>query len=200
MPAIIVRPLAFLLSVLFFTIAQADGYKWRDHAPPFDFLFENHIDTHQQSTIVGKRGGRDDGSSEEEGQLQGFFYIRYTGEVNQGYPEARHGDCNATLDCTVGWILHGIPTSAKLLDNTSGQHPVWCVDAEDLPRQPGYTHFHWLDAAEHAGGLMVGDVYNGYLLKLTARDAFFFDHHGGFFVDPGIDYQTHQNVVVCGSD
>jgi hypothetical protein len=64
-----------------------------------------------------------------------------------------------------------------------------------MPNQPGFTHFHWLGQPEHAGGLVTGQTYDGYLLKLTATEAFFFDHHGGFEVTPGIDYETHANVV-----
>lgn len=163
--------------------ALAEGYPWRDHARPFDFTFGNHIDTHQQSMIA------------DGGLLKGFFYIRFTGEEQEGYPKAMHGNCNKKEDCTVGWILDGLPMSATLIAHGNDQHPTWCVDPNDLPKQPGYTHFHWLDEADHAGGLEIGEAYDGYLLKLTARETFFFQHHGGFYVDPGIDYETHANIV-----
>ena len=75
-----------------------------------------------------------------------------------------------------------------------GQHPTWCVASEDLPNEPGYSHFHWSNQSSHADGLTVGQVYDGYLLKLNAIDTFFFDHHGGFLVEPGIDQITHANI------
>jgi hypothetical protein len=157
----------------------AEGYRWRDHAPPYDFTFGNHIDAHQQSKIAGK------------GKLEGFLYIRF-----KGYPVAEHADCAGVPDeCTVGWILDGLPASAVYLGHDKGQHPQWYVDPGDLPRQPGYSHFHWLNESAHADGLTVGDTYDGYLLKLTARDTFFFEHHGGFLVTPGIDEATHFNIV-----
>jgi hypothetical protein len=165
----------------------AEGYRWRDHARPFDFLFGNHIDTHHQSKIAGG------------GKLEGFFYIRFTGDTTaEGVPIAKHADCNQVPDeCTVGWILDGIPVQATYLGHEHGQHPQWYIDSADLPAQQGYTHFHWLDESAHAGGLTVGDTYDGYLLKLTARDTFFFEHHGGFLVTPGIDEATHANIVTA---
>jgi hypothetical protein len=43
------------ISLLGTTTALAGtSYPWRDHAPPFDFLFENHIDTHQQGKLTGQ--------------------------------------------------------------------------------------------------------------------------------------------------
>jgi hypothetical protein len=48
--------------------------------------------------------------------------------------------------------------------------------------------------------LTVGAEYPGVLLKLTARETFFFEHHGGFLVTPGIDYETHANVVTDCDD
>jgi hypothetical protein len=133
-------------------------------------------------------------------------------------PIAKHADCNKVgQECTVGWILDGIPIQATYLGHEEGSHPQWYIDPAALPQQPGYSHFHWLGQPEHpggshggmsghsadssggmsghSGGLQVGQVYDGYLLKLTARDTFFFEHHGGFLVTPGIDVATHANVV-----
>ena len=84
---------------------------------------------------------------------------------------------------------------AEIVAHEEGQHPTWCIDRDDLPSQPGYTHFHWSGRPEHADGLTGGEIYEGYLLKLTARDRFYFEHYGGFFVDPGIDFETHANVL-----
>jgi hypothetical protein len=163
----------------------AEGYGWNNHASPFDFLFGNHIDTHQQSLVA------------QGGKLEGFFYVRLTGDLTlDGVPVAEHANCNQVPDeCTVGWMLNGIPMQARYLGHEHGEHPRWYIDPADLPPQPGYSHFHWLDESAHAGGLIEGQTYHGYLLKLTARNTFFFEHHGGFLVTPGIDQATHANIV-----
>lgn len=166
------------------TAYAASSYAWRDHATPFDFLFGNHIDTHQQTKKAG------------ENNLNGFFYITYTGETTpDGVPIAMHGDCTMHPEnCTVGWLLKGISTSAVLLEKEQGQHPLWCLNPTDVPSQKGFSHFHWLGSPEHAGDLEVGQTYDGFLLKLTARELFFFDHHGGFLITPGIDDLSHANI------
>ena len=159
------------------------GPNWNDHAPPFDFLFGNHIDTHQQSKLVGNQ------------QLRGYFYIHYTGGEVNGFPTAHHGNCETMPEgCEVGWVLKGVPARARLLEKPEGDHPQWCLNPRAFPREAGYTHFHWLGAPEHAGELVVGEKYDGYLLKLTAVDSFFFEHHGGFFITPGVDLESHYNV------
>lgn len=176
---------AVLLLALGAQTALAEGYEWRDHAAPFDFLFGNHIDTHQQSLT------RND-------MLQGFFYVTLQDRIDPGtgLPVATHGNCMANPDgCSVGWVWHGTPVTAELVAHGHGQHPTWCLDSADIPRQPGYTHFHWLGLPEHAGGFEPGDIARGWLLRLTAIDSFFFEHHGGFAITPGIDYQSHANVV-----
>lgn len=167
------------------TAVATDGYPWRGHAAPFDFEFGNHIDTHQQSLT------RND-------MLQGFFYVTLQDRIDPGtgLPVATHGNCMANPDgCSVGWVWHGTPVTAELVAHGHGQHPTWCLDSADIPRQPGYTHFHWLGLPEHAGGFEPGDIARGWLLRLTAIDSFFFEHHGGFAITPGIDYQSHANVV-----
>ena len=178
--------LVLLTMFLFATgFTPPEAYRWRDHAPPFDFMFGNHIDVHQQSQVT--KGDK----------LEGFLYIKFTGEdTEDGYPIAEHANCEKAPDqCTVGWILDGIPIRATYRGHEGKGHPQWLVDPADLPPQPGYTHFHWLNESAHAGGLTVGETYDGYLLKLTARDTFFFKHHGGFLVTPGIDEATHYNIV-----
>ena len=163
---------------------QAAGLPWQDHAEPFDFLFGNHFDTHQQALVA------------KNGQLTGFFYISFTGTVQNGVPVATHANCvEEDAACLAGWVLKGVPVQATVYDKQPHQHPQWCVDAADLPKRPGYSHFHWLGGPEHAGDLVVGDVYDGYLLLLTATETFFFDHHGGFLVTPGLDEVTHANIV-----
>jgi hypothetical protein len=177
------------LLILGTQVVLAEGYPWRNHRAPFDFLFGNHFDTHQQSRWL------------DDGLLAGHFYIKFTGSnTPDGVPIATHGDCNKpTIDCTTGWMLNGISMMARYQGHGGGGHPTWCIDPDDLPAQPGYTHFHWLNESDHAGDLTVGETYEGVLLKLTARETFFFEHHGGFLVTPGIDYETHANIVTdCG--
>jgi hypothetical protein len=46
--------------------------------------------------------------------------------------------------------------------------------------------------------IQLGQLYSGYLLKLTARATFYFNHHGGMFlVTPGVDTTSHANVTSC---
>ena len=179
-----------LIFLLVGAVFASEGYPWRSHAEPYAFFFENHFDTHQQTQLNGKD------------QLGGFFYIRYTGVENEEYgvPEAEHGNCEQHDDCRVGWKLKGVAVQATLVDKPEMAHPQWCIAPEDMPHSPGYSHFHWLGAPEHAGALEIGQTYDGYLLKLTAQDHFFFKHHGGFLVTPGIDIETHANVTVGCAD
>lgn len=186
------RPLVALLLVgalLVPAAAAASGYEWRDHAAPFTFEFGNHIDTHQQTLL-------------EDGHLEGFLYITPTGEVNDdGVPIAKHGDCTKNPEgCTVGWVLHGLPTTATYCGHRMGEHPAWAIDPGDMPRQRGFTHFHWMNESDHHDGLMAGHEYDGYVLKLTAVTSFEFNHHAGFLVEPGIDVDTHANVFQTCAD
>lgn len=182
----LIIPVVLLLSLAMAAVAYAaTSYPWNDHAAPYDYLFGNHIDTHQQSQ-----------ENIDDGKLGGFFYIKFTGKYEDGVPVATHADCGKeAVDCTVGWKLKGVYVEDVMLDENSGHgHPIWCVDPDDIPRAPGFSHFHWEDEPEHAGQLEEGKSYNGYLLKLTAREQFFFKHHGGFLVTPGIDTETHANI------
>lgn len=175
-------------------VAAADLYPWRNHAAPFDFLFGNHIDAHQQT-----RKTRD-------GSLYGFFYVRYTGVVTKdGQPVATHADCNAAGDCTVGWALSGKPATGALLYEAMHDHPVFLVSRQDIPQPGAYTHFHWLGSAMPTQRVTAA----GYLLQLTAVDSFCFIHHeaemaksnktcrdnGGINVTLGSDNATHLNIV-----
>lgn len=172
----------------------ADLYPWRNHAAPFDFLFGNDIDTHQQTRRM------------RDGSLYGFFYVRYTGVVTRDdQPVATHADCGAVADCTVGWALSGRLASAALLYQVMHDHPVFLVNRQDIPLPGGHTHFHWLGSAMPAQRATVA----GYLLQLTAMDSFCFVHHaaemakssktcrdnGGSSVSLGSDNATHLNIV-----
>src|SRR5688572_20543808 len=82
------------------------------HKAPFDFLFGNHFDTHQETRLDGARQA---GAPEE---LQGKFYIIFTGATDaaSGLPIARHPRgavhheaCGIDVDCVVGWEMRGLP-------------------------------------------------------------------------------------------
>lgn len=184
------RSLVLLLGVVIamFAVTSAgatQAYPWSDHAAPFDLEFGNHIDDHQQSLA-------------KDGMLQGFFYITFTGATDEasGLPIAEHGDCSATeMDCEVGWLWQGVTWSAEYCGEPAGAHPTWEIKGADEYLKRGYSHFHWLNASHHAEGLEVGGVYDGYLLRLTAIDSFFFDHHRGFAITPGVERASHANLV-----
>ena len=118
---------------------------WGDHAPPFDFLFDNHIDTHLETKL------------RDNGELAGKFFIIFTGEVDMssGLPIARHPrgamhgeDCAVDdIDCVVGWQVRAKPGEAKFLFHSGvngNDHPVWAVDRVDIPQPGSFTHFHWI--------------------------------------------------------
>ncbi len=86
-----------LLVLLGVSAVMADdgGYPWKDHASPYDFLFGNMIDSHQQSRVNPK------------GKLRGFIYIHYTGEFTEdGYPIAQKAHCDREA-CDIGWSCQG---------------------------------------------------------------------------------------------
>ncbi len=160
------------LSLLGAGSALAEGYPWLDHAPPFDFRFGNHFDMHQQSQQL------------RNSELQGFQYIETGGYAQEGYPLAMHGQA------TVGWIMHGIPGTAILV--ALDMHPTWLVNPADFPREPGYVHFHWVGGPLKSED--IGKTFQGFFLKHTARETFFFPPHEAL-VTPGIDENFAPNIV-----
>ncbi len=140
-------------------------YPWRAHAAPFDHLFGNMIDGHQQSQqVVGEN-------------LIGFIYIEYTGETTEaGLPVAQKVNC-ASGNRTVGWVVKGIPIISAKLVNKSPR--IWLVDPADLPKEKGYTHFHWTGNPQKPHGLVVDEIYSGYLMKRVAPVSFFWLGGGG---------------------
>ena len=61
--------------------AATDLYPWRNHAAPFNFLFGNEIDTHQQTRQT------------QDQNLFGFFYIQFTSVITRDrYRVATHVD------------------------------------------------------------------------------------------------------------
>lgn len=196
-PSILFASAALALSA-FGSAHAADLYPWRNHEPPFKFVFGNEIDTQQQTRLT------------RDGSLFGFFYIRFTGvQTKDPYPVATHVDCNASPDCTVGWSLNGKPISATFLYQTMDEHPVFLVTRADITQPGSPSHFHWLGATMP----MPRQTVNGFLLQLTAVDRFCFIHHGaeaavaaatcrqngGVNVDPGADIATHLNIVASAS-
>ena len=176
--------LSIAMIVLFNTsTALAGCLPWNNHAAPFSFLFGNHIDGHQQSILAGNN------------VLKGFLYIHFMGDTVDGVPVAHHTDCTQMPEmCVPGWSFTGIPVRATLVENPSMHEPLWCVPAAVV--KPGYTHFHWLGNPDMAMNLVIGQEYEGYLMKLTALNTFYFGHHGSLsLVTPGLDTNSHLNVI-----
>lgn len=131
------------------------------HAAPFDFLFGNHIDTHQETYLkVNKRNGT-------PRRLFGEFYIIFTGETDpaSGLRIARHPrgagthneECGVSVKCITGWEMRGKPGAAKFVSHSGvngDDHPLWLVNrAEEasaptmgmvIPQPGSFTHFHWI--------------------------------------------------------
>ena len=199
--------------------ARADDFQ----EPPYDFLFGNHIDTHQANRL------RLDGYGNPL-SLRGFFYIIFTGETDEasGLPIARHPrgadkgeDCNDDdTGCKVGWLMRGLPGDAKFLYHSGvngNDHPVWLVNRVDIPQRGSYTHFHWVTKTstdprvgavpaacdkKNAGQLEDVDpvatnlVCPGWFLQIRAVRNFAFDHGGEIIpVRLGIDNKSHLNLV-----
>lgn len=136
------------------------------HKAPYDFLFGNHIDTHQENNLtVNKYTGAPE-------SLFGRFYIIFTGDTDpaSGLPIARHPRgladdnsfderCGVSVKCVVGWEMRGLPGAAKFVSHSgvNGEdHPIWLVNrAEEATAPPGmvipqdgyYSHFHWITMA-----------------------------------------------------
>lgn len=133
-------------------------------APPYDFVFGNHLDTHIQLKLTTKRG--------EPRKLSGGLYIYFTGDIDEasGLPVARHprGEMHgevcgvSPITCVAGWKLTGRPGAAKFLYHSGingMDHPVWMVNrAEEstapatgmvIPQPGYYSHFHWLSAGSN---------------------------------------------------
>ncbi len=163
---IIVLMMVSLWMLVASTSMAAGGYPWKDHAFPYTFEFGNDIDTHQQTKVL------------PNGELFGFFYITFTGNfTDDGFPIAKHCDADTPPNqCVAGWILRGIPGQATFVFHSVDDHPIWLVNRSDIPQPGSYAHFHWLDAAQEANGLLVGQVYPGYFLELQAIDTFAFSH------------------------
>ncbi len=179
--------------------ARAATRTFRNHAPPFTFLFGNEIDTHQQTFQAS------------DGSLRGFLYITFTGEVTpQGLPVARHCDAQtAPASCVAGWILRARPGTATFLFQNE-DHPVWLTTRAAIPQPGAFAHFHWITSAstdprpvtdpgceaQMDSALVPGAVCPGFLIELVALRSFAFEEFGQRIpVTPGIDIATHVNIL-----
>lgn len=154
------------------------GDLWQ--APPYDFQFGNHMDTHVQLELKTNKG--------MPKKLRGALYIYFTGEIDEasGLPVARHprggmhGEvCGVSpITCLVGWDIKGKPGAAKFLYHAGVNHmdhPVWMVNrAEEasapaagmvIPQPGSFSHFHWLSAG--STDPRAGDV-PGFCDKMSA--------------------------------
>jgi hypothetical protein len=167
--------------------ASGSSYPWRDHAAPYTYLFGNHIDSHQQSETI------------DGGQIQGYLYIHYTGQTINGIPVAEHTDCSMDpTSCIVGWQIQGVSARATAVSMDSMGMAQFCASAFTLRSLNGYSHFHWIGDPMMDMDIQIGQAYTGYLLKLTARTTFYFNHHDSMvLVTPGVDTVSHANVTSC---
>jgi hypothetical protein len=214
---------------LIYTLAIFIFFPWtltafaRDfHDAPFDFFFDNRIDTHQQNILRTKRG--------DPASLFGFFYIIFTGVTDpvSGLPVARHPrgagqdeECGVDdINCVVDWIMRRKPGEAKFLYHSGvngDDHPVWLVNRVQIPQPGSFLHFHWIGQGSNdpradsvpkacdktnAGDLedqepiAVDLTCPGWFLQIRAVRRFAFEHGGETIpVRPGIDNKSHLNLV-----
>ena len=183
--------LTLFITLAMFGFAQADGLTWKDHQAPFGFVFDNDIDTHQQTMVLPSDG------------LLGYLYVELTGEyTDEGFPIARHTNCNDPLaECTVGWKWRGVPGTATFAYHEMGDHPLWLVERDQIPQPGAYSHFHWLGEPAMVSDLMENMSYEGYFLELKAMNSFAFEHGDDLvIVKQGIDLATHLNLVTVFPD
>jgi hypothetical protein len=157
---ILVLLLAFSASIAAADETDLDGeYPWNHHQAPYDYKFGNMIDSHQQSFI------NKDGTT-----LKGFIYIHnINDDYAVGIPTADKAHCK-TQPCMVGWVVKGVKVSAKLMQKSPR---IWLVDPGDLPKEAGYSHFHWVGGPKSPHDLVVGNTYSGFLMKRIAPAPFF---------------------------
>ena len=165
------------------------GYPWRSHKGPLNFTFNNMIDSHQQS------------QDDNKGRLHGFIYIHFTGEhTEDGIPIARKANCEVE-ECSVGWVIKGFSYQATLVNKGPR---IWLMDSAGLPKEPGYTHFHWYGMPQKPNGLTLNNSYNGYLLKRVAVTTFYWlggsGSGGGCSGDDGGNCSDGGDTGSCGED
>jgi hypothetical protein len=154
------------------------------------FVFENEIDTHQQTRKT------------QAGGLSGFLYVQYTGAVTTdgtaGRPSRRlrHRSVRRRMAFERNTRGRCVPVPRRRRSSGVARR------SQGHPATGAYAHFHWLgDMAASSG-----ETRNGYLLELQAVKSFCFVHHaaaetgtcearGGVAVRSGIDIATHLNIV-----
>ena len=128
------------------------------HAAPFDFIFGNHMDPHQQLKLKTTAGG-------DPKSLKGSFYIIFTDDQGvslgidpvSGLPIARHPrgfvleDDGVTIKhdeacgispnivCKVGWKMRGRPGAAKFVSHegvNDDDHAIWMVNRAEEATAP----------------------------------------------------------------
>lgn len=159
---ILIVLLTGLLTAFLMTAAEASGFRWKDHAFPYTFLFGNHIDTHQETRL------------QKDGSLRGFFYVVHLDQdgdglldtADDGTPIKRH--CTKPEHyptCEIGWEIQAVPCIEEVNGCTAmflyhkDDHPVWLIGPRKRTKdgvaflggtralipQPGSpSHVHWL--------------------------------------------------------
>lgn len=157
--------LLVILLIVSVSIVSADetdldgDYLWNHHQAPFDYTFGNMIDSHQRSNV-----------NNNETKISGFIYIHdIENDYDEGIPTTEKAHCN-TQSCMVGWVIKGIKIEATLV---SKGPRIWLVNEDDLPKEPGYTHFHWIGLPKSPHDLQLGEIYEGFLMKRIAPAPFF---------------------------
>lgn len=209
--------LNILIALLILSVWSLSALADEFHEEPYDFLFGNHIDTHQETKLKMKKG--------EPESLKGFLYILDTGRTTHDdlpiYRHPRDAECDIDPDqCEVGWKIKAVPGEAKFLyhNGVNGDdHPVWMVNRVDIPQKGSFTHFHWITKSStdprrdmvddfcdknNAGQLetqkpIAVDKYClGWFLEIKAKEDFAFEHGDEIIpVRKGDDNATHLNLV-----
>ena len=213
-----------MIAVLFLSTGLSNASARDFHALPWDFLFGNHIDTHQETKLKLDKAGN-------PVRLSGFFYIIFTGDTDEdsGLPIARHPrgashdeECGVDdIDCVKGWKMNGVPAEATFLYHSGvngNDHPVWLLNRVDIPQPGSFTHFHWITQtstdpgagqvsaecdANNASQLETNAqhadenvICPGWLLEISAELSFAFEHGGERIpVREGVDNASHLNLV-----
>lgn len=216
-----IKRIALMVAILYFSTGLSTALAGDFHDSPRDFLFGNHLDTHQETKLKLDKAG-------EPKSLSGNLYIIFTNDPPDpvsGLPVARHPrgasqgeECGVDdIDCVKGWDIRGVPAAATFLyhDGVNGDdHPVWLVNRVDIPQPGSYTHFHWITTSSTDPGAssvpdecdannasaLEPDAQNvecpGWLLEISATRSFAFQHGGETIpVQPGIDNASHLNLV-----
>lgn len=210
------------LSVLFGVTMLPVAASKQFHKSPFDFLFGNHIDTHQETRLTLTKDG-------EPESLKGWLYIMFTGGVDpvSNLPLARHPrgaahdeECGVDpIECVNGWTIRGLPGQAKFVshDGVNGHdHPLWLLNRVDIPQPGSYLHFHWITDTsnqdpraaaspefcnQQTGGQLEATgaadwTCAGWFLELEAVRDFAFQHGGETIpVRVGVDNASHLNLL-----